>query len=849
MTKHPLSSFSVPVCEGGASAFCLCPQRACLEAAFGERAVYVAHLCDLITAPFLSLPRSIPRSFLFHVAILPCTVAGETPGASAVWPAGCFSIKIFVGAPCNYSNDKPSTGRASKEDWRREGKKYIGGLKRARMLPPSDGARSSSGSSGNDRRRRRRRRRRPTTATTTPRAPPASTAASALAACLVALILNTTGDSPPTLATAFLNGGAGSSRPACFLHAAATAANTGASCRTRAGLGTNRGANSLPGYAADAAVAAARAPGTSGHNGNVFFARRRACSQLAAAWGAGGRGGGGGGLPLRLGGTREEVSAAPAGGFGCEEGCRRSRGRGRGSLDTMAAEGQDGGSDGDASGIRAAGKMEAATTSSSTGDGAREEAGGVSSERDGLQDDLAKMKLSELKVMYREGGGKPGNLRKAELVERLSERPLPPADVGVASSPEEAGAELSAGTPALVATADKAAPAGERPFASEGAPPVAPMPLLEAEEESPAAPDLLGVLNGGGGAAVGDESADPSTKQHQAPLPLGEERFVPDTSSSAHPGPAAGGGDLLSSGPSAVVAAARARGAAAAAASSKIAASGRFRAMTEARRHTEAVRARAASSNGNNGNNAWAQQLAEEVSQPQQHQRQPQQSENNGASATTTLDGSGSGRGIRDGVMGARGLEGFQKGAQTAPGAAAVAAVAAAEAATTAKYSPRGRSGANGQPDRRQNAGGGAGARGRGRDRRVTDGGAWSVLVDSPVARRSSSRPRRGRMPLAYNPWARGGGRARGENDGMPEEGDVVDAFLADAMMRPSDDREASGDPLFDRWGERGWIGLNWRGVAWRVSFVVPRIDDGVDGIEVVAGSNGLFTQELRSRH
>ncbi|CAM9787190.1 unnamed protein product [Ectocarpus fasciculatus] len=32
----------------------------------------------------------------------------------------------------------------------------------------------------------------------------------------------------------------------------------------------------------------------------------------------------------------------------------------------------------------------------------------------------------------------------------------------------------------------------------------------------------------------------------------------------------------------------------------------------------------------------------------------------------------------------------------------------------------------------------------------------------------------------------------------MAEEGDVVDAFLASTMMEHSDEREASGDPLFD---------------------------------------------------
>ncbi|CAM9475244.1 unnamed protein product, partial [Laminaria digitata] len=51
------------------------------------------------------------------------------------------------------------------------------------------------------------------------------------------------------------------------------------------------------------------------------------------------------------------------------------------------------------------------------------------------------------------------------------------------------------------------------------------------------------------------------------------------------------------------------------------------------------------------------------------------------------------------------------------------------------------------------------------------------------------------------NPWSRGG--AGGAAEGLPEEGDVVDAFLEDVMMLSSTsdgkDREPSGDTLFDR--------------------------------------------------
>ncbi|CAM9371334.1 unnamed protein product, partial [Ectocarpus sp. 12 AP-2014] len=61
--------------------------------------------------------------------------------------------------------------------------------------------------------------------------------------------------------------------------------------------------------------------------------------------------------------------------------------------------------------------------------------------------------------------------------------------------------------------------------------------------------------------------------------------------------------------------------------------------------------------------------------------------------------------------------------------------------------------------------------------------------------RRSGQRQRR--LPAVPNPWSRGG--VGGDAEGMPEEGDVVDAFLASTMMEPSDEREASGDPLFDR--------------------------------------------------
>ncbi|CAN0358973.1 unnamed protein product, partial [Ectocarpus sp. 12 AP-2014] len=236
-----------------------------------------------------------------------------------------------------------------------------------------------------------------------PAAPTACGPASALATCLLALIINTAGESS-ALATAFLaNGGGGSGSgsrsPACFLHAAAAG---GARDRDGGGSGRRRSASGtgLPG-------ATARRRG--GDDSRSACAGHR--SRLAANDDAWGRESEGEILPARAG--RGVAAASHGRGSRWEKGGKGRAASGGGSLYMLKAAG--GGCGG---GIKAAGKMEAAA-SASVGD-AREALGATSAAPSNLQD-LAKLKLAELKVLYRQSGGKPGSLRKAELVQRLSE--------------------------------------------------------------------------------------------------------------------------------------------------------------------------------------------------------------------------------------------------------------------------------------------------------------------------------------------------------------------------------------------------------------------------------------------
>ncbi|CBJ26384.1 conserved unknown protein [Ectocarpus siliculosus] len=565
--------------------------------------------------------------------------------------------------------------------------------------------------SGSRIRQQRRHRRRPPP----PAAPTACGSASALGTCLLALIVNTAGESS-ALATAFLadGGGSGSRSPACFLHAAAAG---GARDRDGGGSGRRRSA-----CGAGLLGATARRRGCNDSRGESAGHRSRLAT-AAAAWG---RESEGEVLPVRAG--RGVAAAAHGRGSRWEQGGKGRAAGGGGSLYMLKTGGGGGG-------IKAAGKMEAAATAS-VGD-AREALGATAAAPADLQD-LAKLKLAELKLLYRESGGKPGSLRKAELVQRLSES----RQIGtVTGSPGTLVVEEAAPAAVLAAAPEHPSPTvlESSPNGGAAAAPVAAVAGRGGGAETSAASSLFSVLSGGG--AVADPAPPVLESQPKAgtenaaagatPLPgkggadssaagslfsvlsgsgAGAEAdnpagraphesgpVVPATATEwSHESPPATL-DVLSSGPSAVVAAARARGAAAAAESSRLAAGGRMRARAEAQRHTEAMRTRATAA---------------------------------AASTSSSINNNGGGRG-------------------------------------------------------RGNGGGGGGG----------GGGAYSVIVDSPVARRSGQRQRR--LPAVPNPWSRGG--VGGDAEGMPLEGDVVDAFLASTMMEPSDEREASGDPLFDR--------------------------------------------------
>lgn len=522
-------------------------------------------------------------------------------------------------------------------------------------------------------------------------------------------------------------------------------------------------------------------------NSGVFSSPRRTRSRLAA-WDGGGNGG-----VLSSGERRRQAAGTrgKGGGFSREEGTKRARRGARSQKPT--AEIRAGGGGG---GARAALTMEAAYAAAGL-EGADGEPGATASP------DLSKMKLPELKELYRAAGGKPGALRKAELVERLKQsRQIGAVTAAAAPAPEPRRFEAEA-TP----------PAGTTPQAGARA-------HKQAEHSSPS---LFNVLAGSGGRMAIDDATDADADtnlavDHAGPTEVDTHAAVPGTpvlagaaaAAAVWSGEAAGGvaGDVLSSGPSAVVAAARARGAAAAAASSRVAAGGRLRAMAEARRHTEAVRSRASANTAVSQSVDEGVQMQGQQQQQQPRQRQEQQHRVNGAGAASGTPAAG------EGTVGSAGEGRTDTKAVKGPGAAAVAAVAAAAAAARAAaavaatpgYATRDRSRGRGNGGGRQEgrhqaaatpanrgneAGGSRGVRGG-------DGGAWSVLADPAVPRRASHSPRQRRLPAMPNPWARGG--VGGPAEGMPEEGDVVDAFLADTMVQTSEDREASGDPLFDRY-------------------------------------------------
>lgn len=459
-------------------------------------------------------------------------------------------------------------------------------------------------------------------------------------------------------------------------------------------------------------------------------------------------------------------------------------------------------------------------------------------------EDLTKMKLAELKQLYRDGGGKPGTLRKAELVERLT-RSLGAGQVHTGARPETivVPPEVTADEPPTTPTqhrveAAAASTAGHTSVYRPGS--------ASPEGGGVVDGDLLarGVVNGGAEGVVvvddgqhgheallsssleGDKDSEGTATAPTGSLLNGRDvacdtaaldmvvhamgdtrgsegiatpaaaaaastsssRFTPDQAragaidsvplgeegggNGSAAGRVSGGndvvGDVLASGPSAVVAAARARGAAAAAASARVAAESRARAMVEARRHTEAVRSRAA--------NGWLQS-------PEGLRQQPEQQQKRGNGILPTV-------GALTGVSGRQGGEG-DEAASTATTAAAAAAAATSTADRGLKMQGVENGNVARQPDGMLNsAGAGGRSAGTGRRegaRRTADyargGGIRTRGVDRPGGRGGGGRPRL--LPKMPNPWSRAG--AGGAAEGLPEEEDVVDEFLAEKMQEASD--------------------------------------------------------------
>ncbi|CAM9663847.1 unnamed protein product, partial [Scytosiphon promiscuus] len=295
---------------------------------------------------------------------------------------------------------------------------------------------------------RSRRRRRRSAGAAPPSAPAACSApAAALASCLAALLLNTaTGvDSSSASATANLRGGGagGNLAAPCFLHAAATADGGRARHGTR-----NRGGGACgraPVSRLSVTVASAGDSTGSGSSSSGFFPGRRRARSRLAAWG--GSSEIGGAPSLGSGAGHEGAAAARGEGGLCRRGGSRRARRGVGSQGSTA---QIQAGSGGGGGARAALTMEAAYAAAGLeGAGAADGPPGSTS-----LSDLAKMKLPELKEMYRAAGGKPGALRKAELVERLSEsRQM--GTVTTAPTPD-APAHALAPEPSLLGTEAKA---------------------------------------------------------------------------------------------------------------------------------------------------------------------------------------------------------------------------------------------------------------------------------------------------------------------------------------------------------------------------------------------------------
>lgn len=410
-------------------------------------------------------------------------------------------------------------------------------------------------------------------------------------------------------------------------------------------------------------------------------------------------------------------------------------------------------------------------------------------------DELSKMKLVDLKALYRDNGGKPGALRKAELVERLRRSFQAQTAVTGAGSPNALASEtLKTGDlfEADTATATKLpSTVDESGVSSPTRPGEEPNYLTSEQLLSLPADEAGSDLTMPSPGDPSDLLSSPS--RARTALDVEVEQDFPEAQD-----------DLLSQGPAAVVAAARARGAAAVAVVAKGATGGwdlSASAMTE---ETEARELSMAANGWVSSPEEARQHLRHQqklLQEPEQHRAREENRQSNErkrlAKTVTSSDtvvniaaeharsalsvASPSSTSWRNRVF-----RDSKHRSDTGPGMELEPGRGRGEASVSA----RSRGGARPPLDRLNPLV----TRGSGMSRKYRSGG-------SPVSRGGGGRPRL--MPKMPNPWARGG--QGGASEGLPAEGDVVDEYLADLMVQASDkERGASGDPIFDR--SVGWF-------------------------------------------
>lgn len=418
-------------------------------------------------------------------------------------------------------------------------------------------------------------------------------------------------------------------------------------------------------------------------------------------------------------------------------------------------------------------------------------------------EELSKMKLADLKALYRDNGGKPGALRKAELVERLRRSFQGQTAITGAGSPSAlASKTVKTGDlfEAETATATKITSTTTLPVDESC---VSSPQLLTRPGEEPnhlTSEKLLSLpADEAGNGLVMPSPVGPSDLQSS---PAGARTALGVEVQQDLPGAP---DDLLSQGPAAVVAAARARGAAAAAAAAARGAAGGWDLSASGMTEEEEAPELSIAANG------WV--LSPE--EARQHLRRQQKLLQEPEQLREREENRQSNEGTREATTVAS--------ADNAVNIAAEHARSALLAASPSSAAWRNR--VFRDPERRSDSGPGLELEpGRGRGKAAVSAqarGVASPQVDrlnpvvtrgggvnrkyrpggSPVSRGDGGRPRL--MPKMLNPWARGG--RGGASEGLPEVGDVIDEYLADLMVQASDkERGASGDPIFDR--SVGWF-------------------------------------------